>query len=226
MAYRFLRQRVRVAVDLALKKGPGAIVDVISGESARFARGAAVQIEVGLLYNGKIIDISNISAVTCEIKQINDPDATLAMTKTIGSTSMNPALTDADWATGEADKAHFAFTWLSTETVDSVFGTPAKSQDAWLVLWGFTNDAGADKDVFGVGTVNTFDAGVSGSVVAPPASQNGITLDQLSAYLQDYLKKINDPGVTCTFVSPTTQKRVKLGADDNGDFLSETQVTT
>ena len=226
MAYRFTRQRVRIAIDVGLKKGNGAIRDVVTGDVTKFGRNAGVQFEVALTYKGALIDISNISAATLEIKQTNFATASNAMSKAIGIASMNTGLTQADWDSGEASKAHFIFTFSSTEAAESVFGTPAAEQEHWLVLWGYTNDDGTDQDSFGVGTVTSFATGVSGAVVAPPAAQNGITLDQLSAMLQGFIKKRADPGDTLTFTNANTGKQVQIGADDNGDFAVSTQTTT
>lgn len=226
MAYRFTRQRVRLGIDVGVKRGLGALQDRITGEGGQFARSAGVQFEIALLYNNQVIDISNVLDAVLEIKATNDPDAALAMTKTIGAASMNRGLTDAEWETGEASKCHFLFTFSSTEAAESVFGTPADTEDHWLVLWGHTDDDSVDKDVFGVGSIKTFDAGISGAVVSPPAAEGGVTLTQLGAMMQDFIKRVNEPGVSITLVSQATQQRVKLYADDNGDFATDTQVTT
>ena len=77
---------------------------------------------------------------------------------------------------------------------------------------------------FGVGEVDSFDAGILGTSPTPPSVGKAASLDQIAAMLQDYIKKVNDPGVTCTFISGNTGKRVKLGADDSGDFSVETQT--
>jgi len=221
----FTRQRVRIAVDVALKKDPGSIRDAITSNIPKFARAAGVQFEIALFNNGTLItDISNIPVVTLEIKQSNDPDAVVAMTKTIGPSSMNGTLTQQQWTAGDPAHCHFLFQWLGTETVDSVFGSPDDETPHWLVLWGYTSDASTDRDVFAVGTVQSFDAGIDGTVAAPPASEDGVSLTQVLALLQAYLKKDNESGVSCTFRQGT--KAVKIGCDSNGELYIETQATT
>lgn len=222
MSYRFTRQRVRLAVDIGNKSGRGAIVDAITGGRPKFARAAGLQIEVTLLYNGAVIDISNIPSATCTIKSGEDPDDSTAMTRTIGPERMNRGITDDEWLTGEADKCHFLFVFSSSETADGVFGTPTDEDTHWLVLSGLTDDDGVDVDVFGVGLIDSFDAGLS-AVGAPPGGETAATMAQITALLQDYIKKINEPGVTVTFVSPTTGRRVKFGAADTGDPIIDTQ---
>jgi hypothetical protein len=221
MAYRFTRQRVRLAIDLASKKVVD-LSDAVSGDPAIFARAAALQIEVGLFYNAQIIDISNIVSASIAIKSAEDPDDAVAMTKTIGPNAMNKGLTQTEWETQEADKAHFIFTWLSTETADGAFGTPADTAKHWLVLSGLTDDDQLDADLFGCGKISSYDAGLS-ALGAPPAGQTAASMEQITAALQDFVKKVNEPGVTITLVSGVTQRRVKLTATDTGDFYPETQ---
>lgn len=225
MAYRFTRQRIRVKVDVNLKTGQGAITDAISGDVPKFARGAALQIEVGLFFADTILDASNISAATCVIKSGTDPDDSVAMTKTIGPTGMNRGLTLEDWDTGEADKAHLIFLFTAAETADGVFGTPEDTAQHWIVLSGLTDDDGTDTDVFGFGSsIKSFDAGLT-TLGAPPAGQTAASMEQITAALQDFVKKVGSPGDTITLVSGATRRQVKLAATDDGQLSTGTQPT-
>lgn len=227
MAYRFTRQRIRIAVDVSKKFGTGTVTEVLSGGEPIFARNAGLQVEVALFFGAEILEIDNIATATLEVKQDNDPDTANAMAQTIGTDSMLRGLTLEQWQSHDPSFAHFRFTFTSSETADGNFGTPAdENVEHFFCLWGRTDDDSIDNDVFGVGKFKSFDAGIGAATPTPPVAGTGATLDQISALLQGYALKIGRPGDTITFISPSTGKRVKLGADDNGDFDVQAQTST
>lgn len=218
MAFRISRQRVRVKVDTNLKTGSGSILDAISGGLPKFARGAALQIEVGLFFADQVLDISDITAATCVIKAAAAVGGADAMTQTIGVNAMNKALTDEEWATGEAGKCHFLFTFSSAETADGVFGSPSGEVTHWINFNGLTDD----RVLFGFGPyIQTHDAGFI-QLGAPPAGQTAVSVAEMEAKLQSFVKKIGDPGDTITLVSPTGVGRAKLAADEAGNLSTGT----
>lgn len=220
MSFRIDESRVRIEIDTAAKTGIAA--DVISGDAARFARGARLRIELGLFYKDQLADASTVTTARLRIFSVNDPDGAVAMDKTIGVTFMNPGLTQDDWDTGESAKSHFRFEFSAAETAESAFGgTLEDTSDHWFLL-----TQGANDDFLFAGTISSFDAGFSPSGVLPPGSGTAATLEQvaalLQATLQGYLKIDNDAGVTAGFVSPAGRK-IRIGAADDGTILTETQ---
>lgn len=212
MSYRFTRQRVRIEVDVSQKDA--AIVDRITGRTPRFARSAAVQFEVALMFAGELVDITNISAATLTIKPAANRDDDAEMTQTVGVDSMNTALTLAEWQSGAQGKEHFRFTFASTATG---IGTGNESNH-WLVLHGLTTDDAVDVDVFGAGSLTVFNAGIAGSTSPTPDPEGGVTLSQLTALLQNYMPRVMPNGATLVLPNNVGAKRI-LGLDDEGNRI-------
>jgi hypothetical protein len=221
MSFRIDESRVRIAFDTAAKTGIAA--DVISGDAARFARGARLRIECGLFYKEGLADPSLITSAHLRIFASGSPDAALAMDRIIGATKMNPGINQAQWDAGESANAHFLFEFSAAETSESAFGGGLANETThWLLL-----TQGPNEDFLWAGMITSFDAGYNPAGGTPPVTGAGATLDQvaalLQATLQGYLKIINDAGITVTFTSPSTGKLVKIGANDDGTVLTETQ---
>jgi hypothetical protein len=212
MSYRFTRQRVRIEVDVSQKDA--AIFDRITGRTPRFARSAAVQFEVALLFAGELVDISNISAAQLTVKPATNRSGTAEMNMTIGVADMNPQLTLADWQSGAEGKEHFRFTFASGLTG---IGTGDLSSH-WLVLHGLTSDDALDVDVFGAGPMEVFNAGIAGVTSPAPAAEGGITLSQATALLANYLPRVLPNGTTLMLPNNRGAKRI-LGLDDDGNRI-------
>lgn len=212
MSYRFTRQRVRIEVDVSQKDA--AIVDRITGRTPRFARSAAVQFEVALMFAGELVDITNISAATLTIKPATNRDDDAEMTQTIGLSAMNPQLTLAQWQAGAEGNEHFRFTFASTETG---IGSGNESNH-WLVLHGLTTDNAVDVDVFGAGALQVFNAGITGVTSPTPDPEGGVTLSQLTALLQNYMPRVMPNGATLVLPNNAGAKRI-LGLDDEGNRI-------
>lgn len=226
MAYRFVRPRVRIKVDTSIKYGAGAFKNVIDAGLLQFARASSVQFEIGLFYRDTLVDISNIASATMEIHQTSLGSSSLAMTKTISAAGMRVGLTQDEWDSGEPDKCHFLFSWLSTETPDSVFGTPGETQQHLCSLWGYSTDATVDVDSFAAATIQSFNAGIMGTTVSPPVSGTGVTMEQLQSVLGSFAKLVNDPNVVIVMQSPDGTKRRIIGVDNNGDLIDVGQANT
>jgi hypothetical protein len=224
MSFRIDESRVRIEFDTAAKTGIA--LDVISGDAARFARGARLRVECGLFYKDALADASLLTSARLRIFAAGDPDAALAMDKTIGVTAMNLGLTQDQWDSGESAKSHLIFEFSAAETSESAFGGVLDdTSDHWLLL-----TQGVQNDFLWAGKISSFDAGFNAAGGTPPVVGSGASLDQIAALLQTtlqgYLKIVNGPGINVTFQSPTTGKLVTLGANDDGTELIATQTDT
>lgn len=208
MAYRFVRQRVRLKINVDQKDN--ALEDAITGNPIRFARNAAVQFEVGLFWGGELVDGSNIAAASLTIKPASNRQSAAELHQTIGPESMNRNLTQAEWDAGTSQ--HFTFVFASTATG---IGTGNESSH-WLVVHGITDDAALDIDVFGAGACAVFDAGIALATSPSVPAEGGVTLAQIQALLQGYAKLIMDPGQTLTIPNESNTVRRVIGIDDNG----------
>lgn len=226
MAIQYTQQRLRFLVNTDVKFGGDAVKEVFKSRPLLFARNSGLRIEVAFFSGDTLMSIDNIGSVTLEVKRTNSPSAALAMSQTIGVDSMRKGLTTEEWESGEPDMAHFVFIFVSGETADANFGTPDDSATHWMSLSGFTLDNVLDRDVFGVAPINSFNAGISGATPTPPATGTAATFAEISSLMQDFLKKINAAGTTLTLTSPNGVKKLKIGVDDNGDMITETQTSS
>lgn len=218
--------RIRSKIELSRKRVD--LSDVISGDPGRFPRGARLRFEFGLFYKDIIADPSNISASRLRLLSSSDPDSALGMDKTISSSAMNPGITQADWDTGEASKAHLIFEFTAVECAEGVFAGTLLDTDTqhWFLL-----TYGVGDDFLMSGTVLSFDGGYNPAAGTPPATSPGATVDQIqaifSATLADVVRfKGNPAGATIELLAPTSGKKGKWGMDDDGNFFEDTQTTT
>ena len=128
------RQPIRLKVDplawLDLK-------DVNTNQSPTIARGVDLRVEVGLFYNGAIVDsIANIDALVCEI--LSDLSAAAHVTKTlaVGDLATPPSL--ANWTNGSGQHAVFEF--ANTETQLDMTGALSNEKTYYLVIHAVTTD--------------------------------------------------------------------------------------
>lgn len=217
--------RIRTEIDISEKTGT--LSDALSGGACRFARGTRVRFEFLLMQGNALADPSQIAAARLRLLSNEDPDSALGMDKTIGPSLINAGVTLVEWKTGEPDKCHLRFEFSSSETAEGVFaGTLADADDDhWFLL-----THGAGDDFLFAGLVKSFDAAMATAGV-PPSSPTAASIEQVRAYvdaaLAQYVKFVgNPPGATAEFTSGVAQKKVKIGADDNGELYVGTQTTT
>jgi len=216
--------RIRAALELSEKKVT--LTDAISGGAVPFFRGARLRFEFGLFYKGEIADASLITAARLRILSDSDPDSALAMDKTIGPAEMNTGIDIDDWNGGESADAHLRFEFTATEAAEGAFTGTLDDGDVphWFLL-----TSGVNEDFLGAGTVISFDGGYNPAAGSPPAVGTGATVDQINAILQAALSNVvkytgNPAAATIELTAPTTGKKVKLGCDDEGNFITDTQA--
>jgi hypothetical protein len=209
MSYRFTGQRIRVEVNIDAKDA--AIKERSTGTVPKFARGAQLIVDVALISNSELVDISNISAATLTIKDSASRSGTKQAEKVIGPTSMNKGLALADWEAGGETAYHFRFAFTSGEMG---IGT-GNTANHWAAFHGLTTDV----DVFGGGTIQSFDAGIAASTSPEVPVEDGVTLSQVNALMQDFMRKNGLPGEMLTLRSPDGAHRLIVGIDNDRNII-------
>lgn len=227
MSYRYDGYtRIRAALELSDK----ALLNIsdVNSDAAKFPRGGKVRFEFGLFWNDEIIDASAIDAARLRILSTEDPDSALAIDSiTSGAVvTLNTGLVQADWDTGEPAKAHLVFEFPASQTAEGVFA--GELADGATKHW-FVLTAGASNDFLVAGIIESFDAGLA-VAGTPPVSGTTATVEAIEALLQQKLANFvkfagNPPGARVELTSEGGQI-VKLGADDEGNFITRTTPTT
>ncbi len=154
-------QRIRLAIDTSQM---GSINDVLTGNSPQFWNGVDLQFELGLFRGATLLDISNLSSITIDLKESDDVTGLPVMSATLSSGSFNNALTLNAWNGGAAADSHALLTFTNSATNLFIADSP---QTFWLVISALTGDSPAHKIVLGATPLTVVEGGEG---VNPPAS--------------------------------------------------------
>lgn len=228
MSYRYDGYaRLRAKLELSDKR----LVSIadFAGDPARFPRGAKVRFEFLFVFNGDIVDMSDLTAPRLRILSEADPDSALAIDSNSATTvTIKGDVTEDQWNTGDPAMCHVSFAFSSVYTAEGAFSpAPADGDvDHWFLL-----SAGAGADFVACGLLKSFDAGYNPAAGTPPTNGTGATIADLEAILNARLANVvkfsgNAPGKTIELLSPNSTFKIKLGTDDEGNAIVPTQVTT
>jgi hypothetical protein len=168
--------RIRLRVDADQKT---AAQDALRGATPILWRSADVMLEVGLFYNGEVLDVSNLAALTLEIKTPGaggtaaDPEAAPLASKTV--TAFDATLTAGTWA--DLSKQHASVGFSATEMNFALSGLAAQ----WLVVSLLTT-AGKTITV-AAGLVTVREDGYDSAGTAPVLDGSAYTKAELLALL-------------------------------------------
>ena len=154
-------QRIRLAIDTSQM---GSINDVLTGANPQFWNGVDLQIELGIFYGSTLVDVSNFSSITVDLKEFDPRTGLPLMSQTIASGSINDALTLTAWNGGAPTDCHALAVFTNEET------NLYLNQDSvtfWLVVSALTGDTPAHKVVLGATPMVVQEGGEG---VEPPAS--------------------------------------------------------
>lgn len=155
-------KKIRLAADVASLNAPA---DVLTGLTPAFYRGNDLRVEFAVMSGGVLMDVGSIASVTLEIKAGNEegappaPTDAVLMTKTIGSASLNAALTLSEWNTAAGQHGVLEF---SAQEANISAG------NKWLSLWVMTSDNPGKVITLAAGTLKVLEDGSSGGVQTPP----------------------------------------------------------
>lgn len=164
--------------------------NIFTGTTPKIYKGAGVDFELSIFdTDTTLFDVSNITDVTLMVKPLGNPTAAAEILKTVSVGIRNVSLDE--WDNGQL--AQVTVSLLGTDTQIA-----AGTHD--LTIWGHTNDAGSDPDVFGTSKIEVIDAGIS-SVTNPTLTPTYLTEDQIRALLAGYVTYVMPLGKTLTFQS-------------------------
>lgn len=207
----FVRTRIRCA--LYPSKVGESFLNVFTNAAPKIYKGGGVDFEIGIFDSANVLfDVANIVDLTLLVQPVGR--ASNYILKTVAP-SGNISL--ADWQSGIAQ--HGVISLLGSETSIAV-GTHE------LTIWGHTNDAGSDPDIFGTSRIEVLDAGIT-VVTQPAVVPNYPTNDQLGAALAGVVRfNGNPPGAKIQLRSPSGLKFATFGADNEGNpDLGSTSTT-
>ncbi|MFH0981478.1 MAG: hypothetical protein V2A79_08065 [Planctomycetota bacterium] len=176
------------------------------GKTFRLYKGGGVDLWLALYEDASTpFDVSNVGLLQllCRIKGGTGAWSVLGST-----TSMNPAMTAAQWTAGTA--AHAVITLLGSAT-----SIAAGNYD--VTIKGWTSDDPADVDVFGKSDLEVLDVGATETTTALPEGQTPATIEELAALMTGYARVIGLPGQEDVKVSPNEHWRWVRGIDNNGE---------
>ena len=158
----FSRDRIRIGVEVEQKSDK--LIDSITSNSPRVWRGVDIQIEFALIYNGEIVDVSEFSAITFEVRPYAQRSGNLLMSRTLAAADFNAALSLQEWTEGTSQ--HGIISFAAAETNLDLNG--ANAADFWFVLSGVTNTAPVRRVTFGGGKLTMIEDGSLSDVVQTP----------------------------------------------------------
>jgi hypothetical protein len=212
MSVQFVRTRIRCAIDIS--KRTTKFKDVLTSSFPSGFRGTGQQFEISFFYGRELVDISNFSAVTVTVKDADDLTGPALMTKTVGEDNLNKTLTIEEWNAGTSQHVIVVFS-----SVETALGAGGEDVDYHLVVHGLTTDDTIDKDTFGVSTLRLIEDGTVDAESPPPSGPLYLNADQIKALMEQYMKKVGDPGDVQTYRSDPDVFRRIVGVDAEGNRI-------
>lgn len=131
------RSRIRMAADQATQTSES-MLDILTNATPELWLGNDVQFEVALFDGGTLInDLSNITSLVLEVKELANRNSAPLMTKTLAGASLN-TITIENWNDGTQQQALFTFS--AAETNIDLSGAADQERDYWLIVAMITND--------------------------------------------------------------------------------------
>lgn len=126
------RQKIRIAADAASFDSP---VDAVTRCKPRWWRGGDLEFDLGVFFNGTVVDVTNLASITLEVRAMGAKGAVPAETDAplIGKTvtSFDDTLNADSWADGSKQHAVVALTAAESNIAAGA---------AWLSIFAITND--------------------------------------------------------------------------------------
>jgi hypothetical protein len=174
----FGRQRIRLEIDVTKSEDAR---DAMTSATPRIWRGTDVQFELCACWGdprslgGDVLDVSNISSLTLEVK--DGRNGATVMAKTVSTFAQT---TKEDWIAGTAQHATIPF--LNTETAPDLGSSDSKGY--YLVVSVVTNDNPVRQITWGRSTLTIEEDG-HGTVTTPPLGNSSYLTDvQVAALIQ------------------------------------------
>jgi hypothetical protein len=201
--------KTRVRVPLYPSKVGENFINLFAGSTPKIHMGAGADFEIAIFNSAdELFDVSNITDISVLVRPTNSN--TTEILKTVDSAAINSALSLESWRSGV--QAHVTIPLLGTETAIAA-GTHR------ITIWGHTNDAAVDPDVFGTSVLEVLDSGIT-AVTNPAVTPNYLTAAQTQALLGSYVPYVMPAGKTLTFMSRDGLFKRILGVQTNDGAAS------
>jgi hypothetical protein len=202
--------RVRIEVDVA-DPFRGDLVNRITGQKVELPRGADIDFELAIFWNGTLLTPTNISQVRLRLKPATNRTTTPVMD---GSTStILSTLTQTQWDTEEAAYCHAKISFPAAQTALTLTGDQT---DFWAVIDATTSDA---KSVpLAAGLIEMEETGANATLSPPVPADSYFTKTETLAQLANVIKVDNAAGQVCVLRNAAGQG-IMLRCDDNQELL-------
>lgn len=155
----FYNSRLRIQADVSSFDNP---IDVLHNDIPQYWRGNDLIIELGVVSGDDIVDVSNFSSISLEVRSLNNdgeaPEASSPALISQKCTSLDTSVTIDDWR--NESKQHAQFEFLSTET-------NLQPGVYWMSIWASTHDESPKTLTIGAGTIRVLEDG-GGITTTPP----------------------------------------------------------
>lgn len=216
----FKRNRIRLPLDGIAPFAQPSITDPNKGETAVFPHGRNINVEVAVFNNGVLDDLSSITSLTLDIKNlvsgVIDPTGAALLTKTVNAAAFNLQLKQDNWDTDtdvNGSSYHAAFALTSAETGGLDMSTAVANVKGFGLVISATTTIGIVVLLSGI--IQFRQDGAGAAVGVPPVAQYTFSDQQLLAMLAAKLNAgENDNGVSFT-LRGAAGKGLLLWVDDS-----------
>ncbi len=136
-------------------------IDIIHNDIPRYWRGNDLLIELGILSGDDVIDVSNFSSITLEVRELNNdseaPSANVGALLSGQCVDLDTTVTLDEWKDGSKQHAQFLFSSTDSNLLPWTY---------WLSIWASTNDESAKTLTIGAGIIRVLEDG--GGVSSTP----------------------------------------------------------
>ncbi len=157
MAIALTAQRIRFAIDASNPFGANPL-NLLNNAPISIPSGSSVQFELQFYFqnlaDATLLDLTQFSSIDISIQDNSDPhNATIYFTESVGSANFNTGATTAQWLAGTAQ--HITAPISSANNV-----IPPAATSYWIVVYGISTDANADKVLLYASNIQGKDSGI------------------------------------------------------------------
>lgn len=204
------RKRNRIRMKMDVRAPLVASVDVFSNNSPLMPRARAVQFEIGIFDGPTLDDITDIQAITLEVKA--DVISAALFTQTLAAIQLTTGLTPDQWENGQDSYCHAMFTFLEGVTGLDLGG--ATQKNFILVVTALTSIGNFTVGTSVLTVVN--DGGLTAANTPAAGDPAFLRVDQFNALAANFVKVIGEPGVPIILKSLDGKFQRRLGVENDG----------
>ncbi len=163
-------QRIRLAVPSGNEKS---FTEKLTNRTPFFWRGTDIQFELAIFYKDELLDVSNLTSLTLEVKPFATPTDAAVMTRTVDV--FNAALVEEGW--DDDSDQHCVIPFTHEETAPDIGS--GKDKTFWLVISAINGDG--EKVTLGVTTIKAMEDGTGSEASPAPGDPEYLTAVESAA---------------------------------------------